>query len=214
MDQVPLKCHARLDRILLVLLGIQNSLRLVLQLFNLVGHVVEGVVFQARVLRPERSLQVRMLHAEKFQVIGHLRPRHRVQQPFRRRKGRGIGDADDGPAAHAQQGIARDGIQRLNAAIHQNGQPAEAGNVKTIFRFRRLDSREEPGGENGNKNPGQPLLHRGLLLPLPATGVRTGANGVRVGGAGWSDWARFRAKPLKCMRNWVINPSATRLQAT
>ena len=95
-----------------------------------------------------------MLDAEDFSLIGQIGLGHRLQQPLRGGKTFAVGQADGGTTAHAEEGIARDGVQRLNAAIQEHRQAAEGGDVESINELGRLRAGEEPEGKNGGGNEG------------------------------------------------------------
>ena len=57
-------------------------------------------------------------------------------------------------AAHLEQGVARDGIERLDAAIKKHGQPGKFTNVIRAVLLRQHDL-DDLGGKESEKEPGQ-----------------------------------------------------------
>ncbi len=142
--------------------------RLGLEGIELVGQIVEGVIEQPLLFRAEHALQIGMLNAENFSLIGQFRLGHGFQQPLRGGDGMAIGQTHSRAAADAKEGVARDGIEGLDAAVEQDRQPAEASQIETVHRLWRLCAREKPQRKQTAHDEGNPLFHASLLCTVRA----------------------------------------------
>ena len=159
--------------------------------------VTQRRLLDALVLQFQLADEIRMMDQEDRAAIRLRRPGHHFEQPFGRFQlfrvmpklpGGHLLERDVARAADLQEGIAGDGVKRLNATVEQGGQPPELAEMKLAV-FLRQHHHRHFRGEQRHQQPGQ-------SFPEPFHAI-----------------LHFVAKPIKWVRNWTTNPSATNPQA-
>ena len=125
--------------------------------------LVEGVKFLV-VGQFEQLGDLVVVNAEDFPVVGRLGFHHHFEQPVRggERLRLAAGLFINGLlGADLEQGIAGDGIEGLEPAVHEDGQFAEFTRMETGFR-RLAQAGQGPARHHHDQNEGNPLFHNDI----------------------------------------------------
>ena len=137
-----------------------DAVGLLFQFVHLGPELIEGIIFLI-VRQLEQREDFVVINAENFQVVGRLGFHHRFEQPFHGGQGLRFAVRFDDDAlfgADLEQGIAGDGIERLEPAVHEDGQFAEVARVKAGLQF-LVQRGQNPPRHHDDQNEGNPLFH-------------------------------------------------------
>ena len=180
-----------LERSAQLLIGLLGEPRLMLKLGHAFADLLVGEAFLAVAVFDFQIQQIEhlvVLDQEDFVSVGLARGEHHVGKPLDGLEGSAVRRDEALAALRHEQGSAGDGVERLDTAVDQHRQAAEAAQVDgggILGRHQRASQVTEKNDEQGER---EIFFH--------------------------ATTERLRMKPVRWSPNWIIKPSPIKMQAT